>query len=151
MEDEVHVGVSGFGFGGANSHVVLSTSPVNARDPLVKIDDMILPELPQLSNDIAFTFPGQGSQYVNMLRHLRNQPVAKSYLARADEIVSEISGLTLSNAIYPDGTAKESGDQDSRHEAILRDTAIAQPAIFVISVILLEKLREIGHVYHIRT
>ena len=46
--DEVHVGVSGFGFGGTNSHIVLSSSPVNAREPLVNADEFVLPRLPSI-------------------------------------------------------------------------------------------------------
>lgn len=142
--DEVHVGVSGFGFGGSNSHIVLSSSSVNAREPLVNANEYILPRLPSLRNDIAFVFPGQGAQYVGMLESLRDDPATKSHLARANEIVAKISGQTLSDFIYPAVMAQKNTDQYARQEAELRDTAITQPAIFVISAILIEKVRRLG-------
>jgi len=141
---DVYVGVSGFGFGGANSHVVISSSPVNAREPLVNANDFVFPRLPSLCNDIAFIFPGQGSQYAGMLELLRDDPIAKSYLGLADKIVSEISGRTLSNFIYPSLTTQNNIEKHSKQEVTLRDTVIAQPAIFVISAILLEKVGQLG-------
>lgn len=141
---EVRVGVSGFGFGGTNYHVVLSSAPANAREPLVAVEDFLTLELPPPACDIAFTFPGQGSQYVGMLEPLRDDPVAQSLLERADEVVAEITGQTLSKVIYPDAARRERAEQLAAREAELRATAICQPAIFTVSAILLEKVRQLG-------
>jgi [acyl-carrier-protein] S-malonyltransferase len=75
---------------------------------------------------VAFLFPGQGSQRPGMAAELvRRRP---EYFERADEILG--FGLT---ALCLDGTAEE-----------LRPTEIAQPAIFLTSVVHLDLLRAHG-------
>ena len=142
--DEVRVGVSGFGFGGTNFHIVLSSPPAKGREPLVAPEEYALAELPPLRSGIGFLFPGQGSQYVGMLESLRDDPAARLLLGQADEIVAEITGERLTNLIYPAATARDGAQELAQREAALRDTAVSQPAIFTISAILLEKVRELG-------
>jgi amino acid adenylation domain-containing protein len=139
---EVCAGVSAFGFGGTNVHVVLSSSPDHAREPLITPADFLLPELPPLPSDVAFLFPGQGSQYVGMLDDWRDDPVAASLLERADAIVAEISGRPLSEVLFPTDRSDDL-DRESR-EAALRTTAVVQPAILLASAILLEHVRQLG-------
>jgi len=133
-QEDIHVGVSAFGVGGTNFHVVLGSPPENRREPLVRGDDFRLAELPPLENDIAFLFPGQGSQHLGMLRGFHGDPTAEDMIARADRIFEEITGRVLSEVIDP----------ESSDEAGLRDTAISQAAIFLVSAIQLQKLRDLG-------
>lgn len=80
-----------------------------------------------MANTYALVFPGQGSQYVGMGRAVMNElPAARQLFARADEILGY--GLT---ALCLDGP-----------EETLRDTANAQPAIFVASLAALAALGE---------
>jgi amino acid adenylation domain-containing protein len=139
-KQQIKVGVSSLGFGGTNFHLVLGTSPKNAREPLVAVEDFVLPELPPLASDIAVVFPGQGSQYVGMLGSLRGDPDVEDLLYRADRIVLEISGRSMMDAIYPPNCRLDDQDNLDALEKILRATAIAQPAIFTVSAILFEKV-----------
>ncbi|MBW1871770.1 MAG: acyltransferase domain-containing protein [Deltaproteobacteria bacterium] len=71
---------------------------------------------------VAFVFPGQGSQYVNMLKELRqHEPVVAEVFAEADEIMTPILGKPLTDFIYTE-------DSPAAKEA-LRDTNVCQPAM----------------------
>ncbi|MBN1271580.1 MAG: amino acid adenylation domain-containing protein [Candidatus Aminicenantes bacterium] len=143
-ENKVYTGVSGFGFGGTNVHLVLSSPASNSRQPVVSTEDYIFPKLPEIDNDIAFMFPGQGSQYVGMLEELREEPETERFLSLADKIVMEITGRTISDKMYPPLSLRQKDKNLEKLEAELRRTSTAQPALFVASAILLEKLRRLG-------
>ncbi len=141
-EDEAIVGVSSFGFGGTNFHMVLSSAASHARPAMVCADRYLQPELPPLGNDIAFLFPGQGSQYVGMLGSLRDDPVARDFLDKADRITLEVTGKAVSQYIYPD--AGNAGSAGSEAEQALQRPTVVQPALFLVSAILLERVRRKG-------
>lgn len=90
---------------------------------------------------LAFLFPGQGSQYVNMLRDLREiEPVVAETFREADEIMTPIFGKPLTSYIYvegDDGSLKQA-------EEHLRDTTITQPAVLTANVALLRVLEKFG-------
>jgi malonyl CoA-acyl carrier protein transacylase len=90
---------------------------------------------------LAFLFPGQGSQYVNMLRDLRDsEPVVAETFREADEIMTPIFGKPLTSYIYVEG------DEASLKQAEenLRDTTITQPAVLMANVALLRVLEKFG-------
>lgn len=77
--------------------------------------------------NIAFVFPGQGSQHVGMGRSLADHsPAAREIFAQADETL----GFALSELCF------------SGPEPELRDTINAQPAILTVSMACLAALRE---------
>jgi malonyl CoA-acyl carrier protein transacylase len=90
----------------------------------------------------AFLFPGQGSQYLNMLKDLcEHEPIAASTFAEADQIMRPLLGRTLSSYIFTDAE----GDEQRAAEEALRDTAITQPAMLTANVALLRLLKAFGY------
>ncbi|HSM23748.1 MAG TPA: beta-ketoacyl synthase N-terminal-like domain-containing protein, partial [Anaerolineaceae bacterium] len=90
---------------------------------------------------IAFLFPGQGSQYVNMLRELRAiEPVVDAVFVEADRVMSPILSKPLTHFIYAEG------DEESLKaaEQKLKDTTITQPAVLTANVALLRLLEKYG-------
>ena len=91
---------------------------------------------------LAMLFPGQGSQYVGMLRQLAcHFPRMQTSLAVANE-VGGLNGSPLSHRIYPPTPFSETLRHD--HDLALRDTCYAQPAIGAVSLGLLRILDDFG-------
>jgi len=79
------------------------------------------------SSQLIFMFPGQGTQYPNMgAELLRTEPVFKASVDQCAEILRPVLGQDLRALIYPDAAGLESAG------AALEQTAITQPALFVI-------------------
>ncbi len=80
--------------------------------------------------NIAFVFPGQGSQEVGMGKTLaQNYPTAQATFAKADDIL----GFSLSQLCFE-------GPEDE-----LNDTINTQVAIYVTSIAALEALKSVGY------
>jgi acyl transferase domain-containing protein/NAD(P)-dependent dehydrogenase (short-subunit alcohol dehydrogenase family) len=93
---------------------------------------------PEKPGKLAFVFPGQGSQYLNMGRDVVcTFPSAMQILASANKKFDRES--LLSDLIFPQTTP---GEQDrQQQETTLRKTDIAQPAIGAISLAMLKVLQ----------
>ena len=90
---------------------------------------------------VAFLFPGQGSQYVNMLLDLRDaEPLVRETFDEADRVMTPILGRPLTSYIYTNGT-KEELDQAEKE---LKNTAITQPAMLTANVALMRVLNKYG-------
>jgi malonyl CoA-acyl carrier protein transacylase len=90
---------------------------------------------------VAFLFPGQGSQYVNMLKEFRAiEPVVDEVFVEADRVMTPLLGKPLTDFIYADG------DEDSLKaaEVKLKDTTITQPAVLTANIALLRLLQKYG-------
>lgn len=142
--DPARVGVSSFGFGGTNFHLTLATPPAGARPPVVAPERFFHPDPGPLGSDLALLFPGQGSQYVGMLAELREEEAVVARWEEADAVFRDLRGEPLSPFLYPELGPKPDKHARERAEEALRDTAIAQPAIFTVSAILLDQLRDRG-------
>ena len=91
---------------------------------------------------IAFLFPGQGSQYVNMGRELTElSPVVAEVFAEADEVMTPILGKPLTDYIFvdPDDQAAVNAAQWS-----LMQTEVTQPAMLTLDIAMLKLLAEYG-------
>ena len=91
---------------------------------------------------IAFMFPGQGSQYVNMGRELVElSPVVKAVFDEADEVMTPILGKPLTDYIFvdaDDNTAVNKATFD------LMQTEITQPAMLTMDIALYRLLQSYG-------
>jgi amino acid adenylation domain-containing protein len=83
--------------------------------------------------EVCFLFPGQGSQHANMGREIyASEPVFRNAVDRCAEILRPQLGVDLRNLLYPvEGASEEIAGR-------VRDTIIAQPAIFTIEYALAE-------------
>ena len=79
------------------------------------------------SRDIAFMFPGQGSQYVNMgLDLYRSEPEFQKQIDRCTVFLKPIMHLDFRDVLYPN--EKNFDEANSK----LNNTLLAQPLLFVI-------------------
>ncbi|MBN1936071.1 MAG: type I polyketide synthase, partial [Anaerolineae bacterium] len=91
---------------------------------------------------IALMFPGQGSQYANMLKELRDTDsiVANTFL-EADAVMTPLLGQPLTSYIFTENDDKERIDAA---EEKLKDTTITQPAVLTVNVALTRLLQSYG-------
>ncbi len=91
---------------------------------------------------VALMFPGQGSQYANMLRELYqiDAPVANTFI-EADAVMTPLLGRPLSSYIFTENDDKASIEAA---EEKLKDTTITQPAVLTVNVALTRLLAGYG-------
>ncbi len=90
---------------------------------------------------VTFLFPGQGSQYVNMLKDLCEvEPIVAETFAEADRVMTPILGRPLTSFIYVDGDEAAVAEA----EKALRNTEITQPAMLTANVALLRLMNHFG-------
>lgn len=88
---------------------------------------------------VVFMFPGQGAQYVNMARQLYEvEPTFQKQVDICAEILKPGLGLDLRHILYPTGAEAEGAAEQ------LQQTAITQPALFVIEYALAKLWMEWG-------
>ena len=91
---------------------------------------------------MAFLYPGQGSQYVNMLKPLcAVEPIVAETFAEADRVMTPLLGKPLSQFIFVD---KTDPDAVAKAEDDLRQTAITQPAVLAADLALTRLLAAYG-------
>ncbi len=84
-------GVSAFGFGGTNAHVVLEGPPRVLQRP----EPPRAPGTPAAGR-VAFVFTGNGSQWAGMGRGLlTSEPVFRSAFLECDAIVQRVAGVSM--------------------------------------------------------
>ncbi len=95
------------------------------------------------SGKVAFLYPGQGSQYTNMLRDLTVQfPAVRACFERANEALQGKLPQALSEYIYPVPTPDEA-EQQANQQA-LTATDVAQPALSAASLAMNQLLHQVG-------
>jgi len=88
---------------------------------------------------VAFMFPGQGCQYVNMCLHLyMGEPTFQVQVDMCSEFLKPYLGLDLRDVLYPTPANREHAEQ------MLIHTAVTQPALFVVEYALASLWMEWG-------
>ncbi|MFC4534114.1 SDR family NAD(P)-dependent oxidoreductase [Sphaerisporangium dianthi] len=88
---------------------------------------------------VAFLYTGQGSQYVDMLRGLReSEPIVAATFDEADRIMTPLLGRPLTSYIF-----STSGDTEAL-ERLLLQTEITQPAVLTVDAALTRLLAAYG-------
>jgi acyl transferase domain-containing protein/NAD(P)-dependent dehydrogenase (short-subunit alcohol dehydrogenase family)/acyl carrier protein len=89
---------------------------------------------------VAFLFPGQGSQYVNMLADVPD-PIVRETFAEADRVMGPILGQPLTSYVY-----KNEADPAAMQaaEEALKDTTICQPAMVATDIAVMRLLDKHG-------
>jgi acyl transferase domain-containing protein/NAD(P)H-dependent flavin oxidoreductase YrpB (nitropropane dioxygenase family)/NAD(P)-dependent dehydrogenase (short-subunit alcohol dehydrogenase family) len=92
---------------------------------------------------LAFIFPGQGSQYVNMLVDLAVQfPEIRTLFARSDRLLKGKLPRPLSAWVFPPPSFSEA-EKLAAHQA-LAQTQVAQPAMGTADLAMYQLLRNLG-------
>jgi acyl transferase domain-containing protein/NAD(P)-dependent dehydrogenase (short-subunit alcohol dehydrogenase family) len=89
---------------------------------------------------VAFLFPGQGSQYVNMLADVPD-PIVRETFAEADRVMLPILGQPLTEYVYrneADPAAMQAAEE------ALKDTTICQPAMVASDIAIMRLLDKHG-------
>ncbi len=83
-------------------------------------------ELKSIPSHLAFLFPGQGAQYLQMGKALyEHENVFREAVDHCAELLQEAYNYDIRTIIYPEDNSPEAED-------ILKDTQYTQPALFVI-------------------
>jgi malonyl CoA-acyl carrier protein transacylase len=92
---------------------------------------------------VAFLFPGQGTQYVNMLRDLsRKYEVVRNTFEEADQVLlDELDGVRLTDILWP---TPDTPEAQAASERKLQLTEFTQPAVLAADVAILRLLRQWG-------
>ena len=95
-----------------------------------------------LAPKVAFLYPGQGSQYVNMLKPLlKIEPIVAETIAEADRVMTPLLGNPLSEFVFVDSADPNAVAQA---EEALKQTAITQPAVLATDLALTRLLAAYG-------
>ena len=105
----------------------VSENVQSASKPLLESSAENVEKARTLTPDIAFMFPGQGSQYVNMGRDIyEEEPIFRTAVDRCSEVLEPLLERDLREILYPEPEDKETASLS------LRETFFTQPALFTI-------------------
>ncbi|HLN61118.1 MAG TPA: beta-ketoacyl synthase N-terminal-like domain-containing protein, partial [Symbiobacteriaceae bacterium] len=89
--------------------------------------------------ELVFLFPGQGAQYVNMTRHLYDaNPAFRQHVDESADLLKAWLGLDVRDVIYP------APERAAAAAEQLNQTALTQPALFVVEYALARLLMSWG-------
>ncbi|WP_428897949.1 malonyl CoA-acyl carrier protein transacylase [Parelusimicrobium proximum] len=88
---------------------------------------------------VAFMFPGQGSQYVDMMKDLASKyKVVKDTFDEADRVLKGMIGTTLTEVIW--SKEGESKEEYAKRENAIKQTQMTQPAVMTADVAMMRLL-----------
>jgi enediyne polyketide synthase len=123
----------------------LANKPSSPGDiDLVRARDGIFVRRTRRAPRVAFLYPGQGSQYLDMSRRWRDRhPFIRTHWQNCDDALEDLLSHRLSDDIFHDDYWAEPKKWDTWNST-LRATNIAQPAIVAASMATTEVLHYLG-------
>ncbi len=122
----------------------LSSVPNDHEVELIDISNSIFLRSGMHQPRIAYLFPGQASQSVNMGRRFKERcKTVSRFWSNCDESLKSSLGENLSDLVFHDNEAA-SDDEKKRWMDQLNQTEITQPAVTVASLASVAYLRELG-------
>jgi amino acid adenylation domain-containing protein len=106
--------------------------------------------VPSETKQVAFLFPGQGSQYVNMGRELyETEPAFRDQIDICARLLAPHLHSDLREIIYPEtgegqSSSERHKDEEAQDGGALHQTGTTQPALFVIEYALAQLLMKWG-------
>ncbi len=92
---------------------------------------------------VGLLFPGQGSQYVDMMRDLAAKyQVVQATFDEADVILDKMIGVRLTEAIW--SRPGESKEDLAKREAAIKQTQLTQPSMMTADIAMYRLFREFG-------
>ena len=92
---------------------------------------------------VGLLFPGQGSQYVDMMRDLAAKyQVVQETFNEADVILDKMIGIRLTEAIW--SKPGEGKEELAKREAAIKQTQLTQPSMMTADIAMYRLMREFG-------
>ncbi len=92
---------------------------------------------------VCFMFPGQGAQYVDMMKDLASKyKVVKDTFDEADIILHDMLGCNLTDTLW--SKEGESKEEYAKREEAIKQTQMTQPAILTANIAMLRLLFQFG-------
>ncbi len=97
----------------------------------------------EIKPKVCFMFPGQGSQYVDMMKDLASKyKVVQDTFDEADRLLTGIIGQTLTETLW--SKPGESKEQIALREAAIKKTEMTQPAVLTADIAMMRLLSSFG-------
>jgi acyl transferase domain-containing protein len=133
----------------AQRQVLVCKNSEDAAEALAMADErrVLRATKPPAERSIAFLFPGQGAEYVNMGLELYNsEPTFRKHVDDCSEVLRPRLGCDLRNLIYPGGHQSCAAEKPGRPLDSLRDAGAtgSELALFVVEYALAQLWMEWG-------
>ncbi|MBR4592771.1 MAG: acyltransferase domain-containing protein, partial [Elusimicrobiaceae bacterium] len=97
----------------------------------------------QIKPKVCFMFPGQGSQYVDMMKDLASKyKIVQDTFDEADRLLTDIIGQTLTETLW--SKPGETKEDIAEREAAIRKTEMTQPAVLTADIAMMRLLSSFG-------
>ena len=97
----------------------------------------------EIKPKVCFMFPGQGSQYVDMMKDLATKyKVVQDTFDEADRLLTKIIGETLTETLW--SKPGETKEQIAEREAAIKRTEMTQPAVLTADIAMMRLLSSFG-------